>query len=125
FALPMFPGYVFCRFDVGRRLPIITTPGVVRILGSGDEATPIEDAEIISLQLAVKKRAAIEPWPFLQAGEKVRITEGALAGVEGILTELKQGPRIVISVSLLQRSVLVEVDRMMVRSLSPGRILQM
>ncbi len=121
FHLPLFPGYVFCRCNIGKRQPIVTTPGVIRILGSGSEATPIEDSEIASLQRAINAQAAIEPWPFLQAGEKVWITEGALAGVEGILIEAKQGPRIILSVSLLQRSVLLEVDRAVVRSVSAPR----
>src|SRR5438552_1194950 len=103
FQLPLFPGYVFCRFNFGVRQAIVTTPGVVRVLGSGSEATPIEDSEINSLQLAVQTRAAVEPWPFPRAGEKVWITEGALAGLEGILIEIKNAPRIILSVSLLQR----------------------
>jgi transcription antitermination factor NusG len=98
------------------RQPIVTTPGVIRVLGSGSEATSIEDSGITSLQLAVKAQAVVEPWPFLQTGKKVWITEGTLSGVEGILVEAKQSPRIVLSVSLLQRSVLLEVDRSMVSS---------
>src|SRR5882724_5053801 len=68
FDLPLFPGYVFCRFNMGMRQPIVTTPGVIRVLGSGSEATPIEDSEITFLQLAVKTQTAIEPWTFLQIG---------------------------------------------------------
>src|SRR5204863_8410085 len=98
FHLPLFPGYVFCRFNAGMRQPVVTTPGVIRVLGSGIEATPIEDSEIASLQLAVKTKTALKPWPFPQVGERVRITEGALTGVEGILIEVKQAPRIVLSV---------------------------
>lgn len=31
--LPLFPGYVFCSFNANKRLPILTTPGVVTIVG--------------------------------------------------------------------------------------------
>jgi transcription antitermination factor NusG len=120
FHLPWFPGYVFCRFNLGMCRPVVTTPGVIRVLGSGSDATPIEDSEMASLQIAVKTQTAVEACPFMQAGEKVQITEGALAGVEGILIQVKQAPRIVLSVSLLQRSVLLEIDREMVARSVPN-----
>ena len=114
FHLPWFPGYVFCRFSLGACRPVITTPGVIRVLGSGGDAIPIDDSEIASIKLAINARTPVEPWPFLQAGERVRITEGALAGVEGTLIQVKQEPRIVLSVALLQRSVLLEIDRTLI-----------
>ena len=114
FHLPWFPGYVFCRFSLKMCRPVITTPGVIRVLGPGGEPTAIDDSEINSMKLAVKAQTPIEPWPFLQTGERIRITEGALAGMEGTLIQVKHEPRIVLSVSLLQRSVLLEIDREMV-----------
>jgi len=123
FHLPWFPGYVFCKFCLAACRPVLTTPGVTRILGAGGEATPIDDAEITSMQLAVKARTPIEPWPFLQTGDKIRIAEGALAGVEGTLIQVKQEPRIVLSVTLLQRSVLLEIDREMVSRCVPSGFL--
>jgi len=108
--LPLFPGYVFCRFDALYRLPILTTPGVTQILGAGKMPIPLRDTEISSLQTAIQAQLRIRPCPFLQAGQKVRISEGALAGVQGIVMSSRQGPRLVLSVSLLQRSVLLEID---------------
>ncbi len=109
--LPLFPGYVFCRFNARFRLPIMTTPGITQILGNGSHPIPLSDTEISSLQTAVKARLPIQPFPYLQVGQRVRIEEGALAGVEGIVIKLKQSLRLVLSISLLQRSVLLEVDR--------------
>ena len=108
--LPLFPGYLFCRFDVMNRLPILTTPGMIQIVGFGKTPVPVDEAEILALQTAIGSGLDREPWPFLQVGQKVKIECGALRGVEGILLNIKGGHRLVLSVSLLQRSVAVEVD---------------
>jgi transcription antitermination factor NusG len=107
---PLFPGYVFCRFDVNQRLPILVTPGVMLIVGSGKIPLPVDDNEIIALQSIVKSGLRAQPWPFLQVGQQVRIDQGSLEGVEGILIGMKGPHRLVISVTLLQRSVAVEID---------------
>jgi transcription antitermination factor NusG len=109
--LPLFPGYVFCRFNALRRLPILTTPGVTQILGVGNMPIPISETEITSLQIAIKAQLLVQPFPFLQVGRRVRIHKGVLAGVEGIVMGSKQCLRLVLSVTLLQRSVLLEIDR--------------
>jgi transcription antitermination factor NusG len=115
FELPLFPGYVFCRFSALARLPILTTPGVTLILGTGNRPVPLSETEIVSLQTAVKAQLPLQPIPFLQVGQKVRIEEGVLAGVVGIIIRVKQSPHLVLSVTLLQRSVLLEIDRDQVR----------
>ena len=117
---PLFPGYVFCRFNACNRLPVLVTPGVIAVVGRGRIPVPVEDSEIASLQRAVSTGLRVEPWPFLEVGQMVRIEDGALAGIEGILTGFKGIHRIVLSVSLLRRSVALEVDRSAIRPfLSP------
>ena len=111
FELPLFPGYVCCRFDVDTRLSILTTPGVLRVVGVGGAPIPLSDIEITSLQAAIKAQLPVEPFPFLKTGQRVRINSGVLAGVEGIVLEPKPRLRLVISITLLQRSVLLEIDR--------------
>jgi transcription antitermination factor NusG len=112
--LPLFPGYVCCRFDVQSRLPILTTPGVIQVLGAGSLPIPLSDTEVNSLRTAMRGQFPIEPYPFVDAGRRVRIKGGALAGVEGIVIGCKHSLRLVLSISLLQRSVLLEVDRRLV-----------
>jgi transcription antitermination factor NusG len=119
--LPLFPGYVFCRFDAGFRLPIVTTPGITQILGNGNSPSPLSETEINSLQTAVRAQLPIEPFPYLKVGQRVRIEEGVLSGVEGIVIRMKQSFRLVLSITLLQRSVLLEVDRV---GISVPRIMQ-
>ena len=119
--LPLFPGYLFCRFDFSNRLPILITPGVKLIVGYGRVATPVTETEIESLRRAVAAGEAV-PWPYLSAGQRVRIRQGPLTGVEGILLQVKNTWRIVLSVELLRRSVAVELDRSaVVPALAGGR----
>jgi len=109
--VPLFPGYIFCRFDPLHRLPVITTPGIVSIVGLGKTPEPVEDAEIARIQSIVSSGALAYPWPFLRSGQRVSIVHGPLTGVDGLLVSLKKQYRLVVSITLLQRSVAVEIDR--------------
>jgi transcription antitermination factor NusG len=108
--VPLFPGYVFCRFDTQRRLPVISTLGVVSIIGFGSDPEPIPDHEIEAIERILQSGAGAEPHPFLRVGQRVRVSQGALKDVEGILVRKKSDLRLVVSVSILQRSVSVEID---------------
>jgi transcription antitermination factor NusG len=118
---PLFPGYVFCRFDLQKRLPILVTPGVLLIVGVGKTPLPVDESEIAALQSIVKSGYQAEPWPFLQVGQRVRIECGSLEGVEGILLGLKKPQRLVVSITLLQRSVAVEIDEHWASPIGPAR----
>ncbi len=107
---PLFPGYLFCRFDFQNRRPVITTPGVLQIVGYGRTAISIPDAEIQSLQLAISSGMPKQPWPYLEVGQRVRVNYGSLRGLEGILVNVKGNHRVVLSVTLLQRCVAMEVE---------------
>ncbi len=113
--LPLFPGYVFGRFNPNDRLPVLSIPGVLHIVGISRVPAPVGKHEIEALRRVVESRLFAEPWPFLNVGERVVVDRGPLAGVEGIVMALKKGLRLVISVTLLQRSVAVEIDRDWVR----------
>lgn len=108
--VPLFPGYLFCRFDIHNRLPILMIPGVQHVVGGAQLPTPIDDIEMIALQTVIQTGMSRQPWPFLQIGDRVKIECGSLAGVEGILLQIKGRHRLVLSVSLLQRSVAVDID---------------
>ncbi len=107
---PFFPGYLFCRFDINKRLPVLTTPGVNKIVSIGKEPRPVEDSEIEALQATVVSGLRVEPQSYLNIGQKVRIERGPLSGIEGILTSLKGLNRLILSVHLLQRSISVDID---------------
>jgi transcription antitermination factor NusG len=108
---PLFPGYVFCRFDVHNRLPVLITPGVISVVGRGKTPVAVDDAEILSIQTAIESGIHMEPWPYVEIGERVRIKDDVLDGMEGILTSFKGSHRVVISVTLLRRSVALDIDR--------------
>jgi transcription antitermination factor NusG len=108
---PLFPGYLFCRFSVNHRLPVLVTPGVLSIVGRGKTPVPVEDAEIESIQAALGSGVHLEPWPYVEVGQRVRIKQDVLDGMEGILTSFKGSHRVIISVTLLRRSVALEIDR--------------
>jgi transcription antitermination factor NusG len=114
--LPLFPQYVFCRLDTHRRTPVVATPGVLNIVGIGRQPVAVVPSEVEAIQRVIDSRVAREPYSFLRTGRRVRIETGSLTGLIGILVEVKRVPRLVLSVSLLQRSILVEIDR---ESVSP------
>lgn len=122
--LPLFPGYVFCRFNPFNRLPILTARGVLSIVGIGKRPVPIDDAEILALQAAIKHLTP-GPCEFLQRGQRVRVMRGALSGIEGIILESKNSLRLVLSITLLQRSIQFEMDRSWVDVCDPPLRLSM
>lgn len=117
----LFPGYVFCHFDALRRLPILVTPGVISVVGQGRIPLPIDDSEIAAIRTIVSSGFRAEPWPYLEIGQKIRIEQDVLQGLEGILVSFKGTHRIVVSVSLLRRSVALEIDRSCVKPVGPAR----
>ena len=111
----LFPGYVFCRFNPQNRLLVLTAPGVVDVVGWGKIPAPIPDEEIERVRRMVQSGLLVSPWPYLELGQSVLIEHGPLAGMEGILVEVKGRCRLVVSINLLKRSISAEVERSCVR----------
>jgi transcription antitermination factor NusG len=118
---PLFPGYVFCRFDAQKRLPVLITPGVIAVVGRGRVPLPVDGSEMAAIQAVIASGLRAEPWPYLEIGQRVRIERDALEGLEGILVNFRGSHRIIMSVSLLHRSVALEIDRACVRSVGPTK----
>lgn len=108
--VPLFPTYAFCRFDREIRFRIVSTPGVIQIVGFGAGPAQIDPEEINSLKIALKSGSQCVPHTMLRAGQKVRIIKGPLAGVTGIYVAGANKRRIVLTVSLIQTAAAVEVD---------------
>lgn len=109
-SLALFPGYLFIADESDHRLQILSTPGVHAIVKAGNLPAVIPNDEIKAIRRMVESPLQVEPHPFLQEGEFVRIRSGPLAGLEGILTRKKDALRLVLSVKLLGRAASVEVD---------------
>lgn len=103
--IPLFPGYAFVRGGRRRRLQVVMTPGVHRILRDGERAAIVREDEIDAIRHAVEGRLRVEPHPYLNAGKHVRGKHGALRGIEGILDRQKNQWRLVLSVEVLAQSV--------------------
>lgn len=108
--LPLFPGYAFARFALADRLPVLKVPGVVRLVGFSGIPAAIADDQVESLRQALADGVSAEPHPYLTEGRRVRITAGPLVGREGILVRRQGTARVVLSIDLIQRSVLVDVS---------------
>jgi transcriptional antiterminator NusG len=105
---PLFPGYLFCRFDVNRRLPVLTVPGVVHIVGVGRIPLPISEDEIGSLRVVVDASLPIKTDEAYTVGDKIQIDRGPLVGASGVVVG-SQRKKLIVSITLLQRSVSVEL----------------
>ena len=108
--LPLFPGYVFVRLALVNRLQVLQVPSVVRLVGFNGHLSPLPGEEIEGLKNSLAGGLRAEPHPFLTAGRRVRIKAGPLGGREGILLRKKGNFRVVISIDLIQRSMIVDVD---------------
>jgi transcription antitermination factor NusG len=117
FDRPLFPGYLFCRLNPLNRLPILTIPGVVLIVGTSKAPIPVDETEIAAIQAAVKSGLPSQPVQFLRIGQKVRMNYGPLCGLEGILLSFRGRDHLVLSVTILQRSVAVQVENSAVTSI--------
>jgi len=107
---PLFPGYVFVRLALRDRLRVLQIPSVVRLVGFNSQPTALPDTEIEIMRSGLSQSLRAEPHPFLAVGRRVRITGGPFAGLEGVLKRKKNSLRVVVSLSLIQRSVAVDVD---------------
>jgi transcription antitermination factor NusG len=107
--VPLFPGYVFCRFPEGKGPLAVSTLGVTRVVSFGGVPYPLSEDEVLALQKMSCSHVGVKPCPFERIGQKVRIMEGPLAGVVGMVAGTKK-KRLVISIEMLMRSVVVDID---------------
>lgn len=109
--LPLFPGYVFVRLALRDRLRVLQVPSVVRLVGFGRGLpTALPEQEIETLRNGLGGDLCAQPHPFLTLGRRVRVVNGPLAGLEGILRRRKGNFRVILSVDLIQQSFAVEAD---------------
>jgi len=117
-SLPLFPCYVFLRSSFERRLQVLSTPGVHFVVMFAGRPAAIPDWEMDAIRKGAESRLQVEPHPFLQCGDWVRVTSGALTDVEGILVRKKGSYRLILSAELLGKSIAVEIDAFSVKPIS-------
>ncbi len=110
--VPLFSQYVFVRIPptVESRVGVLRTNGVIRIAGAPGGGTPVPDEQIENLQEIIDQRIPLEPHEFIPVGETVRIRGGALNGIQGILTAIKNDKSLIISVDLIRKSVAIRIE---------------
>jgi len=111
---PLFPGYIFCKFDIANRLPLLMIPGVRSVLSFGGTPTPIPEEEIVAVQRVAQSGMHYEPWSKtagIALGRRIQVKVGPLQGLQGVIVRVKDNHHLVISIALLQRCVSVEIDR--------------
>ena len=108
--VPIFPGYVFVRVALSEKLKILQVGGVARLVGFGDRPVSLREEEIEGLRRGLQGALKMEPHPYLNEGQRVRIIRGPLTGVDGILVRKRGNLRLVLSIDLIMRSVVVDVD---------------
>jgi transcription antitermination factor NusG len=107
--LPLFPSYIFVQMTERNRLDILRLPGIVQLVSFQGKPAVIAPVEIEALRRGSTGSVVVQPHPYLKEGRRVRIISGPLAGTEGIYVRRKQQTRLVISISLIQRSVAMEI----------------
>ena len=108
--VPLFPSYLFVQINPDHRLDLLRLPGVVGLVCFQGKPAPVANSEIENLRQGLSGGISLHPHPYLKVGRKVRICSGSMAGVEGILVRKRDCARIVLSISLLQRSISLDID---------------
>lgn len=108
--MPLFPGYIFVRIDLRDRLRVLEIPSVARLVGFNGSPTPLPDGDIEKLRGGLAAGLHAEPYHYLQAGRRVRVTSGPLEGLEGVLIRRKNLSQFIVSLELIQRSVCLQID---------------
>jgi transcription antitermination factor NusG len=106
--MPLFPGYLFVFTSLRHRLPVLTAPGVVRLVNVAGQPVPLATEVIETLRDGIRRLEA-EPFPYLTTGQRVSICAGPLKGLTGFLLRRKSGPGVVVSIEAIERSFLVHV----------------
>ena len=108
--VPLFPGYCFARLCWQDRLLVLQSQGVISFVGTVARAEPIPDDEIESLQKVLINSSNFMSHPFVKQGMLVEVVHGPLRGVKGRLIREARDARLVLSVTLIQRSLAIEID---------------
>ena len=108
--LPLFPGYVFVRLALRDRLRVLAVPGVARLVGFDGRPTVVPAEDIEAIRACLEGKRDVQPHPYVQCGQRVRVLRGPLAGFSGIVLRQRNRTRFVVSFDVLERSVSVELE---------------
>lgn len=107
---PLFPGYIFTRISAREKLKVVSVPSVIRMLSFNEVPVPVNDSDIEALMLCVSRGGTLRPHHFTAIGERVKVKEGMFDGLEGFVIRHHNGCSLVVTVSLIQQSVSLEIE---------------
>jgi transcription antitermination factor NusG len=107
--LPLFPSYVFVQIVPQDRVRVLSVPGIVSIVSFNGHPAVVPDSQIEFLNRAITLGQA-HPHTYLRSGRRVRVTAGPLVGLEGIVVEVKNHVKVVVSFEWMCRSVAISLD---------------
>lgn len=111
---PLFSGYLFVRTSLENRFEILNTRGSVRFVGFNSQPLPVLERDLAAVRRFVEEKISMDPFPYLNEGDRVYIRSGPLKGVEGFIVRKDRHTRLVISLDLLLQSVSVAIDEALV-----------
>jgi transcriptional antiterminator NusG len=111
---PVFPGYLFCRFELSSKAKVLASSAVERVIGFGSQPIPVPAFEIDAIRRMVEQGALAASAP--KVGDRIRVIAGALKGVEGVLVRESSSNNFVVSVQLLQRFVSLSIDQCVIET---------
>ncbi len=117
-SLPLFPGYVFVNMVLRNRLAVLQVPGVASLVGFSGQPAAIPAEDLLRIRDFLARGFTAEPHPVLRVGERVRVTCGPLAGMEGIFVRKKNRARLIISFETIERAIAVEIGEASVEPLA-------
>jgi transcriptional antiterminator RfaH len=106
---PLFPGYLFVRFVPQGRRSVISTPGVIRVLGD-EERDMVSCAELDQIRNGLASGSLLRPHVRVTVGTHVRVCAGVFAGVEGLVTEFRRQPKVIITLAAVSQCFSLEVE---------------
>lgn len=116
--VPLFSNYLFVRTDMGSvtRLRLLTTPGVLRIVscGTAPVRVPCEEIDTIRVALACRSCSA---HPTVMIGQRVKVVNGCLSGVEGRVIRSSRPLTIAINIGSIHQAISVQLDGFEVRAI--------
>ena len=117
--LPLFPGYGFVRIPLAERLQVLTIPSVVCLVGTRGAPEPLDDNEVEAIRDCLARQNRAEPTEYPSAGRRVRVVDGPLKGLQGVIERQNGHARFIVSVDMIQRSIAVNVALSDLESVEP------
>jgi transcription elongation factor/antiterminator RfaH len=108
--LPLFPSYVFCKFEYKERFSILETQGIIKIVNFHGVPSVVPDWQIESLKKVLENPESLQMESYFRQGDLVEVKEGPFKGLRGTVKKIKGESRLAITIEGIMQSISVEID---------------